>query len=353
MHLGRKIAETYGIPVYIQNYAGGGAAIGNILGNVGTREKAIAAGVSGRLKAVLWYQGEADVRYWDSYAEKFGRLYQQWKDWFPCMKQCYVCQIHVGPDDNQNGSKLREVQRTLPELYGVKIMSTCGLIGHDGVHYSRNGYLELGEWLFPLVARDFYHSTDTLRITPPNIKRAYYASDERREIVLEFDQPVLWQKDSTINISRADTFVNSSMKDYFYLDRVWGLVDSGYADTSHNAILLSLKQPVNAEKITYLPGGYYHNAPPGPGYNEMWVYEGPWLYGTRGIGALSFDNIPIERNDSSLHIDTMLLDFYAYGGGMFPTDPIVRLTNTGIIPSPPLNAAADSSWLHVSITGSR
>ena len=55
--------------------------------------------------------------------------------------------------------------------------------------------------------------------------------------------------------------------------------------------------------------------------------------------------------DSTLSLDTMLLDFYAFSGGMYPADPVVRLTNFGIIPVPALSATTDSAWLHVSISG--
>ncbi len=158
-------------------------------------------------------------------------------------------------------------------------MSTVGLREHDGCHYSFEGYNEMGEWISRLIERDFYGSTDTLDITPPNVQEAWYSTPERDEISIRFDSPVVWA---------ADT-LGASMEDYFFLDGDWGIVDSGYVDTDGYTVVLRLFIPSSASTITYLPNMTYH------GSEE--IYEGPWIRNPRGIGALSFFEFPlVERN---------------------------------------------------------
>ena len=38
----------------------------------------------------------------------------------------------------------------------VEIMSTTAILGHDGCHFSLEGYKEFAKRIFPLVSRDFF-----------------------------------------------------------------------------------------------------------------------------------------------------------------------------------------------------
>ena len=56
-------------------------------------------------------------------------------------------------------------------------MSTVGIGGHDGCHYTDAGYRQMAGWIFRLVARDLYGSSDTWCITPQRADR--FLSDSR------------------------------------------------------------------------------------------------------------------------------------------------------------------------------
>lgn len=46
----------------------------------------------------------------------------------------------------------------------------------------------------PMIERDFYGRVPAGVISPPNLGKASYSSAAQDEIVLEFDQPVLWHE---------------------------------------------------------------------------------------------------------------------------------------------------------------
>jgi len=287
IHLQQLITETYKIPTCFINGGSGGS---NIEYNLPNPEDSLdlhstygrllyrtqKAGLVNDVKAIIWHQGEADSHpcCWQYYADRFDLLRKAWKKDYKTLNKIYTFQIHPGCG-GENQSQLREVQRTLSENYpDVKIMSTMGIVGHDGCHYEYTGYYQMAEWIFRLIARDFYDSTDSLLITPPNIKYAY--TEDHKQIVLEFDQPIVWP---------ADT-LGQSMKDYFYLDDTDVYVDSGYVGISENFIFLNLSEISSATTVTYLPNKYYNG-------NSV-IYEGPWLKNQWGIGALSFYEFPIN-----------------------------------------------------------
>lgn len=154
-------------------------------------------------------------------------------------------------------------------------MSTVGVGLHDGCHYAVDGYRQMGRWISHLVARDFYGDTDTLDIQPPNVQRIWYSTAGRDEIRIQFDSTVSWPAD-TLGIS---------LKDYIYLDDVAGHVVEGHADGADpRVIVLTLDEPSSANEVTYLPNLY----------DDLGrTYEGPFIRGPRGVGALSFFEFPI------------------------------------------------------------
>jgi hypothetical protein len=159
---------------------------------------------------------------------------------------------------------LREVQRTLPRLYSnMDIMSTLGIKPPGPCHYPLTGWAEFARLLQPLIQRDSYGRVPTTSITPPNLKRAYYASGANDAIALEFDQPVVW----------ADALAGQ-----FYLDGEKERVASG--SVSGNVVTLKLREAASAKKITYL--------------KEMNWSQDKLILGANGIAALTFCNVPIE-----------------------------------------------------------
>jgi hypothetical protein len=163
-----------------------------------------------------------------------------------------------------SGDMLREVQRTLPALYShVGIMSTLGIKPPGGCHYPLAGWAEFARLIQPLIERDNCGKVFTTPITPPNLRKARYTSDQRDEIALEFDQPMAW---------------NNLLTTQFYPDGEDGRVAAG--TVSGNIISLKLKTPTAACTITYLK-------------DQTWNVDN-LLYGENGIAALTFCRVPIS-----------------------------------------------------------
>ena len=289
MHLMRQIVENYRMPVCIINGGSGSSSIEenmfypgedpfkvkNGFGKLAWRVQE--AGLSNHLKAILWHQGETNTneKQFDKYETKFDELYRSWNDVYKGFEKLYVFQLHQGCGGIRQ-SELREIQRKLNYKYNnVEVLATAGLPGHDGCHYSNEGYVAMAEKIFPLVARDFYKKSAFKDAGSPDIRKADY-SKPGTEITLSFSKNVIWP-DKLIN--------NEQLEDYFYLNGVSGLIGKGVV--SANKVILTLKKEFLAETITYLPGNFYNNT------NKC--FEGPWLMGKNGFGALSFHEFVIAK----------------------------------------------------------
>jgi hypothetical protein len=91
---------------------------------------------------------------------------------------------------------------------------------------------------------------------------AYYTSDKKDELALEFDQPMAW-KDSVAN--------------HIYLDGVKAKVAS--SGVSGNIVTLKLTTATSARQVTYLD-------------SRSWSQD-QLLLGQNGIAALTFCEVPI------------------------------------------------------------
>jgi len=286
LKLGQSIVENDKIPLCILNGATGGSYIADHLrkdsnptdlktnyGRLLWRTKQ--AKVQHSVKAICWNQGEMNTdNSYAQYADQFDQLYSDWQQDYSGIKKIYIFQIRPCHGERSN-NLLREIQRQIAERYSdVEIMSTVGIPGHNGLHYNFEGYSTMGFYLYRLIARDFYGSTDTLYITPPKIKAVYYSDVTPPTLKLIFDQPIIWPNDT----------LNASMKDNFFLvgDNVTK-IDSGF--TSQDTVFLRLSATTTATGISYIPNKFYH------GTSD--IYEGPWLRNPRSVGALTFLNYPI------------------------------------------------------------
>ncbi|MGB2822858.1 MAG: DUF2341 domain-containing protein [Phycisphaerae bacterium] len=284
MELAKRLVASQKVPIFIVNGAVGGTRIdqhqrsgtdptdletiyGRMLWRV--REAKLTHGV----RAVIWHQGESDQGAdgpdggygWESYQRYFVDMSAAWKQDFPNIRHYYIFQIWPNSCSmgNGNGDMLREVLRTLPRLYSnMDVMSTLGITPPGPAHFPLTGWAEFARLIQPLIERDSYGATFTEPITPPDLKRAYYTSDTRDAIALEFDQPVVW-KDPLIG--------------QFYLDGEKEKVASGAV--AGNVITLKLKAASAASRITYL--------------HEMSWSQKNLLIGANGIAALTFCNVPV------------------------------------------------------------
>lgn len=284
MELGRRLVEKEMIPICLINGAVGGTRIDQHQRN--PAEPTDVSTIYGRLlwrvqqaklthgiRAVLWHQGENDQGAdgptggfgWESYRQNFIDLSAAWNEDYPNIQHYYVfqiwpkaCAMGVGGSDN----KLREVQRTLPKYFSnLSVMSTLGVKPPGGCHFPAAGYSEFARLIGPLIEQQIYHRAAADSLTPPNLKRAFFTSDRRDELILEFDQAVVW---------------SDALTSQFYLDGEAGQIASGSA--SGNYLVLKLKIPSNASKVTYLDSASWN--------------PGNLLFGQNGIAALTFCDVP-------------------------------------------------------------
>ncbi len=292
LRLQQMILEDYGIPTCVINGGSGGSSISYNLPNENDHMdltttygrllyRATKAKVADKVKALFWHQGESDS--WnddtDLYFDRFSQLYAAWNEDYAPLDIVYVFQLHPGSCGGDAQDRLRDIQRRFPESFSkVEMMSTVGLDGHDGCHYNDDGYLQMAEWVYGLVKRDFYDDTDTLYVAPPDVLDVYFTDANQNQVAVQFDQPVVWP---------ADT-LGAAMEEYFYLDGNSSNIDTGYTDNNDASIVyLDLLSNSNAAKLTYLPNHSYNGKP-------LQVYQGPWIRNERGIGALSFYEVTVR-----------------------------------------------------------
>ncbi|WP_439622437.1 DUF2341 domain-containing protein [Gemmata sp.] len=285
MELARRLVEGHKIPICLINGAVGGTRIDQHQRNAADPEDGTT--IYGRLlwrvrqaklthgiRGVLWHQGENDQGAdgptggygWENYRNLFIELAAAWKQDFPNVKHYYVFQIwpkSCAMGINGSDNRLREVQRTLPTAFSnMSIMSTLGIDPPGGCHFPAAGYAEFARLICPLVDRDHYGKVPTTSITPPNLRRAYFATEKKDELVLEFDQPVKW---------------NDALVSQFYLDGEKAKVASG--SVLGNDVRLKLTAGSTGGKITYLDSAAWSQA--------------NLLRGENGLAALTFCEVPV------------------------------------------------------------
>jgi Carbohydrate esterase, sialic acid-specific acetylesterase len=285
MELGRRLVESEKIPICIINGAVGGTRIdqhqrnnadptdvGTIYGRQLWRVQQ--AKLTHGIRAVIWHQGENDQGAdgptggygHETYRQFFVDLAASWKEDYPNIQHYYAFQIwpkscSMGIDGSDN--RLREVQRTLPRLFSnLSVMSTLGIKPPGGCHFPAAGYSEFARLLHPMMQYHLYHRfVDSF--TPPNLKRAYFTSARRDELILEFGDHVIW----------SDALVSQ-----FHLDGAPNQVAAGSANAG--TITLKLKGPTKSRTVTYLD-------------SASWNPDN-LLYGQNGLAALTFCDVPIE-----------------------------------------------------------
>jgi hypothetical protein len=303
MELARRLVESQKIPICIINGAVGGTRIDQHQRNPADPEdvttiygrllwRVRAAGLTHGIRGVLWHQGENDQGAdgptggfgWETYRQFFIDMAAAWKQDYPSIQHYYIFQIwpkSCAMGINGSDNRLREVQRTLPTAFSnMSIMSTLGIDPPGGCHYPPAGYAEIARLICPLVEQYNYGKIPTTSITPPDLKRVWYASDRKDEIVMEFDQSVKW---------------DNALAGQFYLDGEKGKVASGAV--VGNVVTLKLTGATAARKLTYLDG-------------KSWS-QSTLLRGGNGIAALTFCEVPIEelprRASSARDVDRVVV----------------------------------------------
>lgn len=125
------------------------------------------------------------------------------------------------------------------------------------------GYAEIARLICPVVEQYQYGKTFPHPVTPPNLQRVFYTGEDRDELALEFDQPVVW---------------SNALKNQFTLDDQSAEVISGRV--IGRVLTLKLAAATHARTITYLD-------------SRAWS-ENNLLYGQNGIAALTFCEVPVN-----------------------------------------------------------
>jgi|TARA_B110000263_G_scaffold18651_1_gene14843 hypothetical protein len=289
MELAQLLVEKYKIPVCIIN---GGSGSSTIEQNMLYPEKISLetsfgrlayrvdqAGLKDGIKAIFYHQGESDSVYnrYLSYSDSFDILNKDWKRVYTGLDKVYLFQIHPGCGGSFQ-SELREIQNQISKRYDhVEIMSTTGVVGHDGCHFSYEGYQEFAKRILPLVSRDLLGEQQRSIITPPQLLNAYYSG--KREITLDFDQLV--EIENFLEVNGVKHF----MKDQFFFNveknssLLNGVVNS--IVSKKEQVIIKLNSDKKYFTVTWLPNKEY------PKTND--IYNGPWIRGSDNkIGALSF-----------------------------------------------------------------
>ena len=291
MELAKRLLESQKMPIFLINAAVGGTRIDQhqrdaanptdlttIYGRMLWRVQQ--AKLTHGIRGILWHQGENDQGSdgptggfgWESYQPLFVEMAAAWKQDFPNVQHYYVFQIwpnscSMGGRDGA-GDRLREKQRTLPQLFSnMSILSTLGVRPPGGCHYPLVGWAEFARMVQPIIERDHYGKASAVPLTAPNLRRVAYTSAAQDTLALEFDQPVVW----------ADTLAGQ-----FYLDGEKGKVASG--SITGNVLTLKLTQPSAAKQITYL--------------KEIAWNQDTLLLGANGLAALTFCEVPISASKS-------------------------------------------------------
>ena len=289
MELAKLIIEKHKMPVCIIN---GGSGSSTIEENMLYPEKISLETSFGRLayrvdqaelknniRAIFYHQGESDS-YLErslSYAQNFEILKNDWQRVYKGLEKIYLFQIHPGCGSDFQ-SEIRETQNQISKkYYNVEIMSTTGVLGHDGCHFSFEGYKEFAKRILPLVSRDFFGEKKSTFITPPKLINAFYS--KKKEIILKFDQLIEFENYYELNGTKH------LMKDQFLftLDsekpKTFDVINN--LKVKNDQIIITLKTPRKFSSVSYIPNKYY--------LNTKDIYNGPWIKGLKNsIGALTF-----------------------------------------------------------------
>ncbi|TDE17399.1 sialate O-acetylesterase [Dyadobacter psychrotolerans] len=241
------------------------------------------AGLTSSVKAFIFRQGESEA-YNEGFDWElnFKKMYANLKLDLPNLKKLYVFQIDVIYFPTPVGAIVRDYQRRLPQLFpDIRSISTVGTQGFDGLHYAHEGYVQNGLELSRLIARDFYQLKDTINIDSPSLKKAFYKNDERKQLILLFDegQQIVYPE-----MYRPKENVILDIKDLFLLNGQAGTVRSGKAE--NNKIILELNGTQNANTLNYLPDYL-------PEGNIYYPFTGPFITNKLGMRAFSFYQAPI------------------------------------------------------------
>ncbi|MCF0062447.1 T9SS type A sorting domain-containing protein [Dyadobacter chenwenxiniae] len=243
-------------------------------------------GLASSVKAYIFRQGESEAYHeGGNWSGNFDVLRKNLKQDLANLAKIYVFQIDVIYYPSPVGAEVRDYQRKLPDIYpDLRSLATVGTTEFDGLHYGKEGNRQSGLELSRLIARDFYALKDTVNIDSPNIKKIFYKTPEKKQVILVFDEG---QELVYPDPYKPNGQVTLDMKDFFYFNGESGSVASARAEG--NRIILELKAPQQALTMDLMP---MYTPEDGPYY----PLNGPFIKNKLGMRAFTFFKVPIGES---------------------------------------------------------
>jgi Carbohydrate esterase, sialic acid-specific acetylesterase len=291
LKLQKQILAQTGIPTCIINGASGGLSITQLNIRNGANPTDLttyygrllarvqAAGAVGKIKGIIWRQGEAESCTWyvdvNNYPANFSILYNNLHQDLGVFDYFYNIQTGIYPCSFNGGGTLREFQRKTKYLYPkIRTTNCMGIESPDVLHHTRAGYGQMVSEIFQQISHDIYNSPDSIEITSPDIQKIIKkASNDTLVLVFGNDQKIIYPNDTTINGTLWQ------LKNYFYLNHSNYVVQNAWA--VGNRVFLKLNQSFNTGTMNYLPANFTPR------------YLGPHLKNSKGLRAFSFQDFPV------------------------------------------------------------
>jgi hypothetical protein len=233
------------------------------------------------VRTILYYQGESDAGAGAAWQSGFTALRSDWLQDYPSLEGIYVFQVREGCGPvNRFDVDLRNRQRLLGDQFAnVKVLSTTGLDGHDGCHYSfTNGYQNIGLNMARVLQRDLYGGASLANSDAPNAAYAVLSGGASKNVL----------RIPLRNRSDAVTFASGAIADFALVNTNVSIVSGS---VSNGVMQLNLSGNASAATSVVYTG---HAGPA----------SGNWVTNANGIGLLCF--IETVRTDTTPPVITLV-----------------------------------------------
>jgi hypothetical protein len=283
------IADKYGIPVCIITGGGPGMYMDLLIDRVGTGlnpggvynsfgYRIKKSGLIDNIKGFFLWHGVYELFSKPNPVEydlKLKKLMGFFKQDFPNVQQYIVFQsgmVRFSLNGN-TGASIRESQRNVASIFPKVIpYAVEGLQGYDGVHYTKQGYLNCANEMLGIVEPIFYNKPNNPNILSPNPQKVFYSdiSHQKIKVVFQENQLIVLGNDTTVKSNGQN--VNLSLKKNFFQDENFSKnIDIQDISVNNNAITIVNALGYDAKRLSYLPP--FHSA-----YSEDFpIFVGPYV----------------------------------------------------------------------------
>ena len=301
------IAERYDIPVCIITGGGPGMHIdlltdrygtgltpGGVYNSFGYRIKK--SGLIDNIKGFFLWQGVYELFSKPNpveYDTKLKKLMEFFQQDFSTVQQYIIFQsglVRFSLNGNV-GASIRESQRSLTSFFPKAIpYAVEGLEGHDGVHYTKKGYLNCANEMLNILQPIFYKTLPEPNILSPNVQKIFYTDESHLQIKLFFQENQLISLGNDTTVKSKDQEIKLSLKKNFFQDENFDKpLDLQEIRADNNTITIINQIPYSAKRLSYLPP--FHKD-----YSEDYpIFIGPYIKNKSKARALTFNGVKIHE----------------------------------------------------------